>query len=243
MPHKEEGNAILWDFDGTLVDTRRKNLNVTRAIVEAVTGRRSDTIEALTSLATYAGAIARATNWRDLYADAFGLTGPDIDAAGRLWTEYQLRDATATPVFDGIAEVLDGLHQWPHGIVSQNGKANIKAILEAGDLAHYFGAIVGYEEVEFGKQKPAPEGLFRCLQVLTHLKPGYVFYIGDHETDTLSAARAKEVVKQGDVAIEFISIGALYGATVSDPSWEVMPDYIAREPMDIVDIVECCMTR
>ena len=28
--------AIFWDYDGTLVDTRLKNLNVTRRIIESI---------------------------------------------------------------------------------------------------------------------------------------------------------------------------------------------------------------
>jgi phosphoglycolate phosphatase-like HAD superfamily hydrolase len=28
--------AIIWDYDGTLVDTRYKNLNVTRNIIESI---------------------------------------------------------------------------------------------------------------------------------------------------------------------------------------------------------------
>ena len=31
--------AVIWDFDGTLVDTRAKNIAVNRRIIEAVTGR------------------------------------------------------------------------------------------------------------------------------------------------------------------------------------------------------------
>ena len=30
----EKLTAVIWDFDGTLVDTRRKNMTVARALVE-----------------------------------------------------------------------------------------------------------------------------------------------------------------------------------------------------------------
>ena len=33
-----EVQAVIWDFDGTLVDTRQKNFNVTRALVERIKG-------------------------------------------------------------------------------------------------------------------------------------------------------------------------------------------------------------
>ena len=31
--------AVIWDYDGTLVDTGMKNLNVTRNIVKKITGK------------------------------------------------------------------------------------------------------------------------------------------------------------------------------------------------------------
>lgn len=37
--HSTQVRAILWDFDGTLVDTRRKNFDVARAIIESITKR------------------------------------------------------------------------------------------------------------------------------------------------------------------------------------------------------------
>ena len=39
--------AVIWDFDGTLVDSHRKNLQVNRAIIHRLTGRRAASFTAL----------------------------------------------------------------------------------------------------------------------------------------------------------------------------------------------------
>ncbi len=218
------------------MDTRRKNLAVTRAIVETITERPASAFDALRSQADYDAALARTVNWRAFYARAFGMTEPQVDRAGALWGEYQLQDQTETPAFPGIAEALEALTHLPHGIVSQNGRSNIWTILETTNLAHHFSAVIGYEEVDLKRQKPAPEGLLQCLEALTHLEPGYVFYIGDHATDALCAAEARAVLAERKVKVEVVSVGAFYGVAPQD-TWAVTPDHVARRPADIVGII------
>ena len=45
--------AVIWDYDGTLVDSRQKNLSVTRKIVEKITNRSADEFPMLTDLEKY----------------------------------------------------------------------------------------------------------------------------------------------------------------------------------------------
>ncbi|MCH7824742.1 MAG: hypothetical protein IH849_08065 [Acidobacteria bacterium] len=56
--------AVIWDYDGTLVDTRAKNWGITRNIVRHFTGADPDTIEALSSLDAYTRALHRNHDWR-----------------------------------------------------------------------------------------------------------------------------------------------------------------------------------
>jgi len=230
------GDAVVWDFDGTLVDSHVKNLAVTRAIVEQITQRPAGAYEALLSLADYLAALARTRNWREFYAQAFGLSEADVDRVGRLWVEYQLGDSTPTPLIEGIPAVLRSLRHLPHGIVSQNAKAVIAAVLEGARVAEYFGAVIGFEEVDLRRQKPAPEGLLRCMELLTALRPGHVFYVGDHETDAVCAAHAREELAKRNSDVEVISIGACYDGEPA-ASWAVRPDHTVRRPEEIVEIV------
>ena len=237
MPQKRDVIAIIWDFDGTLADTSRRNLSVTKAIVETVTGKSAREFDTLKSLANYDSAVSRAVNWRDLYIHDLGLTERETDDAGKLWTEYQLKDHTSTPVYEGIAEVLVALSHVPHGIVSQNSRANIIEILEGSDIARYFRVIVGYEEVDYGKEKPEPDGILSCVDKLTPLKQGNVFYVGDHESDFQCAANANRVLRSNELDVRVVSVAALYGSSKNDSAWPIRPDFSAKTPQEITNIV------
>lgn len=229
--------AVIWDYDGTLVDTRLKNLNVTQKILQALTGKHPADFPALRSVEDYTRANSSAANWRELYKREFGLSETQIDEAGGMWTEYQLRDRTPTPFFDGISEVLSQLGALPQGIFSQNSQASISHALRGAGLSTHFRSIIGYEEVDIRKQKPDPAGLLMCLKDLGGPAQGLVFYIGDHETDAKCALNANRVFSERGLDIKVISITALYGSWEDDANWSIKANYRAASPGDIADII------
>jgi len=232
--------AIIWDFDNTLVDSREKNLSVTRAIVERITGKPALRFEALASITAYDLAHHRAHNWQSFYQHELGLETEGVRQAGDLWTEYQLRDRTPTPFFQGIAEVLEVLAGVPHGIVSQNSRDMIRRELERTGLSESFGHIVGYEEVSYHAQKPAPDGLLACLEALTGTCPGLVLYIGDHYTDLECARNADRELSRRDSQVSVRSVLAAYG-TVADGKvapWTQQAGFRADRPTDLLDIAD-----
>jgi phosphoglycolate phosphatase-like HAD superfamily hydrolase len=238
-----KGNAIIWDFDGTLVDSRQKNLSVNRKLIAHITGRPADSFPLLRSQEQFEAADARSKNWRDFYRHDFGLSETETDEGGRLFTEYQLQDDTPTPVFAGIGGVLASLDDLPQGVVSQNSRAMIRVTMAQVGLGHHIGAIIGYEEVAAGEQKPAPAGLLRCLQELTQLRPGTVFCIGNFETDILQAVKAQEALSQKGLDIRIVTIGAFYGMAAGDGSWSTRPDYGVQHPEEIIRIVRDTLGR
>jgi len=229
--------AIIWDYDGTLVDSRQKNLNVTRKIVSKILKGDPSEIPALSSLGNYHRAHIKATNWREFYKESFGLTEAQTDDAGRMWTGYQLEDQTSIPLIDGVGETIISLSKFPQGIVSQNSRENIIQYLKQKNLRSYFESIIGYEEVELDKQKPNPEGLMMCIERLTDFKPGVVIYIGDHESDVQCALNANNILSQKNSETKIISIGAFHGFDVDTSSWSVLPDYQIKNAADIKSIV------
>jgi phosphoglycolate phosphatase-like HAD superfamily hydrolase len=239
MTSESRPTAVIWDYDGTLVDTRMKNIAVTRCIVETVSGRSADEFSALRDLKGYGEATARSTNWRDLYRTAFGFSEEQTDIAGRMWTAHQLEDSTPSPVFDGIPGVMAALRQLPHGIVSQNSSTSITDRLGTMEFWPQVGCVVGFEEVDLQRQKPAPDGLLACLERLTGLEDACAFYIGDHETDARCAAAANDILRHWGREAHVYSIGAYYsGDHAGPPAWEVRPDFGVWEPGEIVAIVE-----
>ena len=229
--------AIIWDYDGTLVDSRQKNLNVTRKIIEKVSGKEAGTFSLLQSMDAYQKVTMEMMNWREFYRDQFQLTEDQIDEAGGLWTKFQLSDETPVTLYSGIHEVISSASEFPQGIVSQNSKSNVMRQLERENLSRHFSSIIGYEEVGFNNQKPHPEGLLKCMEQLFDMKEGNIFYIGDHETDILCARNTNEALKDSGKNLNVITIGALYGTGTQTDNWSVQPDYVAQTVGDLLEYI------
>jgi HAD superfamily hydrolase (TIGR01549 family) len=229
--------AIIWDYDGTLVDSRQKNLNVSRKIVSKILKGDPTEISALSSLTNYHQAHIKATNWREFYKESFGFDENQTDDAGRMWTGYQLEDQTTIPLIDGVEKAIISLRRFPQGIVSQNSKSIIAKYLEDNNLLSSFEEIVGYEQVDLKRQKPYPDGLLMCIESLTDSGSGYILYVGDHETDVQCALNANNILSENKPEIKIISIGAFYGFDVDTSGWGVLPDYQIKNAADINSIV------
>jgi HAD superfamily hydrolase (TIGR01549 family) len=237
MDSNKNFRAVVWDYDGTLADTRQKNLNVTIQIVAKITGTNSCQYPALQSLTNYSLAINRAVNWKDLYEREFNFTDEQIEIAGKLWTEYQYKDKTLVPFYEGITKIIRKLGNLKHGIVSQNSRHIITKQLEENKIADCFDSVIGYEEVEFAKQKPQPDGLLMCIEELTKLSPGNILYIGDHETDAQCASNVNKVLKDRNINIEVLSVGIFHSDNVDDSHWTIKPKFKANSAEDILRII------
>ncbi len=228
--------AIVWDFDGTLADTRRRNYNVVRRLIAETTGTKLDGIPALASPETYDEVARRYFNWRELYANEFGLDEDETERIGHLWAAYQLRDDTPAEIFEGIGAVLAELHQFEQGIVSQNARDQIARTLAGARLAEHFRVIVGYDNVDIKRQKPQPDGLLACLEQLTGLAPGRALYIGDHETDVRCARNTQHALAERGLAIEVVSVAACFAGHAGTATWSQQPDHLAWSPHEILEI-------
>jgi len=230
--------AVIWDYDGTLVDSRQKNLNVTRKIVSKILKEDPSEIPALSSLSNYHQAHIKATNWREFYEASFNLKDEQVDDAGKMWTGYQLEDRTPIQLIDGVEEAIISLGRFPQGIVSQNSRNIIANFLEDNNLLSCFDEIVGYEQVDLKRQKPYPDGLLMCIERLMDSRAGYVLYVGDHETDVQCVLNANNILSENKPEIKIISIGAFYGFDVDTSDWNVLPDYQIRSASDIKNIID-----
>ena len=233
--------AVIWDFDGTLVDSRIKNLAVTRTILERILGPGAAEIKPLRGVDAYDSATRRARHWRDLYVREFGLSPEVTEHAGRLWEEAQLEDPTPWPFFDGVPEALSDLSGVPQGVVSQNSTSMIEKALDMANLRGFFGSIIGHESVALDKQKPHPEGLFQCLRHLqvseTSDREEIVLFVGDHEVDMSCAREANRQLEAQESRLRVRSVGAFYGALSATDPWSSQPDHAAHHPQDISRLV------
>ncbi len=232
-------DAIIWDYDGTLVDTKMKNFNVTKTIISEITKDLPEEYPVLNSLEKYEQANNNSTNWQELYRNEFGFDEKQIDYVGNFWTKFQLMDKTKVDLFEGISNTVSKLKNYLQGIVSQNSSENIKSSLERFDLKKYFQAVIGYEEVDFSKQKPNPSGLFACIAAMTNLdRDTSVIYIGDHQTDMQCAYNANYKLNRKAV----ISILINYNKINPYENWSYKPDHYATNPGEIIDIIENIIT-
>ncbi len=229
--------AIIWDYDGTLVDTRLKNYNVTQKIIKDLTGCNPAKFPVLQSVEKYVLANYISENWREMYQREFGFNDNQIDYAGKLWTQYQLKDRTPVPFIDGIPEVIQALKPFPQGIVSQNSKNGIIQQLQDNHLTEFFSCVIGYEEVSINKQKPEPDGLLLCIEKLTSSPSGYIVYIGDHETDMICAHKASQRIQDSKPGLNLFTIGAFYGFFTNISPWDYKPDFITKKPEDIIQVI------
>jgi phosphoglycolate phosphatase-like HAD superfamily hydrolase len=227
-------DAILWDYDGTMVNSVPKNISVTRSIIDEVAPRLSGIHmpDALNSPSKYQVANHAAENWRDLYVNFYGLSIEEADAAGPLWRFHQLNNKTPVTAFDGIVDTVKSLSHVPQGICSQNAADNIQRVLSDYDIDHHIDQIVGYDDVPYSSQKPAPDSGLLCLKrMFPSIDSITMLYIGDHEADTVFA---HNIQKRLGTQATVLSVAVTYSGAKPD-SWTRKPDWIIDTPAQLVE--------
>lgn len=234
--------GILWDFDGTLVSSLRKNFAITKEILSCI--RQSYRIErsfpeALKNVEAYRIAANRAKNWRDLYMNEFGLSHNETNDAGKLWAEYQSKNQTPVELFPGLKDFILTFSNVPQGVCSQNSTNFIKNKLNEYGIRDCFHGIVGYDDISYESQKPDPYGFIFCLESFPKkINTGTIIYIGDHEQDMVFAKNAQYALNgKGPQEIDVISIAANYENNANLSHWSVKPDHVANEIADLYGIV------
>ena len=202
-------DAILWDYDGTLVNSVPKNIDITKQILSAVAPRlTADNLPShLKSEGAYHIANHQSKNWQDLYVNYYGMNEIEMLEAGTLWTKYQLKNTFPVELFTEIKDTINEI-SLPQGICSQNSSKNIHRVLKENKLSQKFSAIIGYDDIPSDQQKPAAFSGIKCLnQIYGTLQNKTIIYIGDHEGD-VEFARNIEIALHENSTV--ISITAMY---------------------------------
>ena len=230
-------DAILWDFDGTLADSAAKNIAITKQILARVAPQLTgDNLPRyLKNVADYHVANHGADHWRDLYRDFFGMNATEIETAGPLWETYQLLDNTGVTLFDGIADTVKRLSRFPQGICSANSTSNIRQVLDDHRITSSFQSVIGYEDLPYHEQKPAPDGGLKCLQdIFGHVQGKTIIYIGDHIADVMFARGLGERLEPSNTVI---SVAVTYSG--ADPErWSEQPDEVIESPLELAAWIE-----
>ena len=175
--------AVLWDLDGTLVDSGElhwiawrdamaaEGVPITREMFEATFGWKNDPIlrKWLGNDASEERKLAIADGKERAYRAA-------------------LRKAGLAPL-PGAREWVERLHAdgWRQAICSSAPRANIEAVLEVTSLAHDFEVIVAAEDVTLGK--PDPQVFLTGARKLG-VDPARAIVVEDAEAGVEAARRA-----------------------------------------------------
>jgi HAD superfamily hydrolase (TIGR01509 family) len=213
--------AIIFDVDGTLVDT----LDAYHAVAELAAAPHG--IPVSREIVRRALNINHPTFWElvvpDDRVDRVDLMEAMKREAMRRWPEVLLAHGRVMP---GLRETLETLHQrgLRLGIVTASRSGSFQPLRDEG-LLDYFEAVITGAEVS--RRKPDPEGLHKCLEALG-VEPDQAVYVGDTPIDVQTSRAA------GTAVVSVLS-GAGDSALLSaaGPDWLIysharLPEIITR---------------
>ena len=199
---------IVFDIDGTLIDTEKAVLKSLQATLKEYQNR----VVAIDELRFALGIPGEIT------LQKLGI--PDIKEANATWNKYMSEFAYTIAVFDGIERVLSDLRSsgFELGIISSKTHKEYKADFSPFALEKYFGTVICFEDSVTPKPTAAP--------MLAYLKqtganPDEVIYIGDTIYDMQCAKNA---------GVDFGL--ALWGCHSDD----IRADCYFKSPTEILDL-------
>ncbi len=203
---------VLFDFDGTLADSKEMALAILNRLAEKHQFRKitPEDIEALRKLS-----IVERCRWLGVPLYKIPLLSVEARAL------YKSSLPQLQP-FPGIRELLAALGQRGYrlSVLSSNSEGNIRAFLHRNDI-HAISTIVGSSAI-FGKDAT----IKRFLK--THRLAGsQVIYVGDEERDIIACRKS---------GVPVIWVG--WGYDAPEAVQPAQPDYMVGSPEEILSILQ-----
>lgn len=202
--------AIIYDLDGTMIDSFRMNIMPLVKIVEEETGQKTSYEE-----------LVKYTAWqgKEILAD---LKIKDIETVYARWVRYMNESDEVAPLYAGFEEVLETFDgRMLQAVVSSKTKEQYQIDIVQKGIDKYICTAILAEDTS--KHKPNPEPLLKCLEKL-NVKPEEAVYIGDSLYDYQAAVNAN------------IDFGyASWGSISSDGI--VNPTYIFNKPLELLKLL------
>ena len=178
--------AVLFDLDGTLIDTAPDFIRIVRKLCAEDGIPEPSAAQIRSQVSEGARAMVRLIHPELPLADPALLTYRQ-----RFLDEYAQQIAVDTVLFDGMAALLDSLEQrhiaW--GIVTNKPRYLSERLLIALGLQQRCAVLVCPEDVQHAK--PDPEPMFLAANQLG-IAADQIIYVGDHPRD-IDAGRAAQM--------------------------------------------------
>lgn len=213
-------DAVLFDLDGTLVDTARDFIHV-------LNHQR-----ALHGLAPLPDQLIRDTvsdGARALTKLAFGGEPGETDFETKreeLLALYHAKVGDDAALFDGMEDVLQYFEakDIPWGIVTNKPRRFTVKLLDKIQLSHRSAITVCADDV--AKAKPDPESLILASDAINS-QPDQTLYVGDHERDIIAGKAAN-----------MPTIAAKYGYILEPETvLEWQADRIIEHPLELIKLI------
>jgi phosphoglycolate phosphatase len=213
--------AVIFDLDGTLVDTAPDLMAATNHVLSLLR-RRPITMP---EVRTFVGRGARILIERGVAA-----TGDAIDEASLTYyhaeflRHYEGHTADRSEIFPGVVTLLKQLADFgiKAGVCTNKPEGLSRQLLDALDLSRFFGSIVGPDTIGIAKPNAAP-----YLEAVRRLsvEPQHSLMVGDSEVDILTARAAGVPI-----------IAVTFGYTAK-PVVEYGPDFLVSHFDEVWDIL------
>lgn len=207
-------DAIVWDLDGTLVDTAPDLATALNSVLD-MRGFMPHPVEAVRDMiGNGLGVLVE----RGFNAVGMRLDGEQLERLVLLVKqEYNTCLTERSQPYPGVVKTLEQCRalEIPMGVCTNKPEAPARAILEGLGLSDYFKSVIGGDSTI--ALKPDPRPLLACLDELG-ADPDKSLMIGDSEVD-VGVARACSV-----------RIGLVPWGYASTPATELGADFILQDP-------------
>jgi pyrophosphatase PpaX len=208
--------TVLFDLDGTLIDSGALILSSFRHATRTVLGR---VIADDVLMANVGG--------HGLHAQMRALDEQHTDELVRVYREHNHAAYRAVRAFPGIHDLLERASARGRrlGVVTVKSRATTELTFELLSLGRFFGAVVTGDDTE--RHKPDPQPLLRALETLGASAESAA-YVGDSPFD-VEAAKAAGVLA---VAVAWGGIHPRHRLEAEQP------DLIVETPAELASVLE-----
>ena len=216
--------AIIFDYDGVLVDSVNVGFEAYKQIGEFLTSKGMNACK-MRTLEDFQ--IAQRKGYRSLLKD-WGISNPFIiEQTKKIYRDKNKELKEEIHLIPGITNVLEELsQQFTLAIASGTYKELILERIKSFGIGHYFKVVIGNDDV--ANNKPAPDIIHLALKKL-NMKPEEAIYVGDMAYD-IQAGKAANV--------KTVAIANSFSWNTREHLEEQNPDIMINKHEELLSVIK-----